>query len=67
MIAEGLLPELPLMFQTGGIESHVTNLQPIQKFNRHGLPNQLSTPEKIDSDLSQGLDVPGVHYIDRRP
>jgi len=49
MVAEGLLPVLPLLFQTTGIESNVTNIAREQKFGRHGEQHDLNTPEKEKS------------------
>ena len=45
-IAEGLMPDLPLAFQTRGFESGVTNVNPVQKYDKFGVPQELTTPEK---------------------
>jgi hypothetical protein len=49
LVAEGLLPELPLALQTKGIESHLRKYREPTKFQRYGLPVPLTTPEKQKS------------------
>jgi hypothetical protein len=47
IIFENILEELPLKFQDSGIESHVTNVNVCEKYDKFGLPVPLNTPEKV--------------------
>ena len=64
MIAENLLETLPLMFQTKGIESHVTNAHHVVKNDRFAKAVELTTPEKTRQRFkSRKLEMDGSLQI----